>query len=957
MRNKQLLFLTFLLLVSANTFAQIQVEFTPRYNESLNGDFTTIANNMLSRHATNAYNGIEDNHDFQDNVYVDIDNDDSTFNSSSANFTNPIPNNNCVTVEKAYLYWAAADKETDSGEDNQPNWNFDDIKLMLPGETSYTTLTAEDVIFRGRDSHFSNDPYVCFKDITDAVVSLNDVYGTYQVANVETKDGTLIAHGSNYGPGVSGGWQIVFVYKSAELPAKNVTIFDGYTHVTTNVNDFDINFSGFQTIPSGDVSVRVLMGCLEGDRALNGDRLQIINAVGNYVDMTAPLRNSDNFFNSRITVNNNEYLDRNPASSNTFGFDAAVFNLDNTGNSIITNNQTSATIRLTSTDEVYGLYALGLAVEVWQPDLNPLPINLISGVNPAQPDDVIGVNFTVQNTGNDDAINVAFTSILPPQVSLVPPTTLPEGVSYTYDETTNELIFSVEDGYVNVGDQAIDINFDVTINNECYFLEDDCDLSADIQFIATYNGVISTAQESTTTSTSDTSACGGIPLTVNIVQPIVNWETLPNALDQTIECDNTTAINDAQNLSPVPDKCEFTLIKTSGNFVANTNCPSSGTYTNSWNFTDACGVIIADYVQTITIIDTTLPTASNLNDVTLECIEDIPNPDTSIVTDADDNCSTPIIEFVSDQSDGNSCSETIIRTYSVTDSCGNFIEVTQTFSINDNITPTLTSNLTEELTIVCEDIPAIPDLEFEDNCTANVQVDFTETIAELNAIDYDIYRTWVVTDDCDNQDEFTQTIYVRPEGEVFSETITACIEDESINLNEYLSFDNDADSGWEGDIIELTEDGVLDPRNTPIGNYTLQHTRVMENSCEINTNVVLTIHDDCVDYSCVQSETDVDISKMITPNNDGYNDQLEVFYTINENSVDQCDIIIEISIYNRWGTKVYQSDNYQNDWSGNSPNAGMGSSNYLPTGTYFYVVTLKNSSLKPIQGYIYLGSD
>ena len=182
-------------------WAQVQEPFSVRFSESLNGDFTIIANNMLSRTATGNYNGNSDNHNFDDNVYVDIDNDPTTFNSSSANFTNPNLSVNCITVFKAYLYWAAADTELPNGNDNQPNWNFNDIKLMLPGETAYTTLTAEDVIFRGRTTHFSNHPYICVKDITQQVMSLPDKYGRYQVANVEAAEGEL----SHANVGTSGG--------------------------------------------------------------------------------------------------------------------------------------------------------------------------------------------------------------------------------------------------------------------------------------------------------------------------------------------------------------------------------------------------------------------------------------------------------------------------------------------------------------------------------------------------------------------------------------------------------------------------------------------------------------------------------------------------------------------------------------------------------------------------------
>src|SRR5690606_19436222 len=367
-QTKQIL-IAMALLFSAISYSQIKQSFTPRYNQTVKGNVTIIANNMLSRSATGAYTGSWDNHDFTDNVYVDIDNDNSTFNSSSANFANPAPSVECLTIKKVLLYWAAADKDPnsfDSNSENQSNWNYNDIKVMLPGQSSYTTFTANEaageIIYRGRNelNHFSNDPYICVKDITTSVAALSNPYGKYQIANVEAKTGSLTSHADGGNTGTSGGWQMVFVYESPNLPRKNITLFDGYAHVTSSTNNFNINFNGFQTVPVGNVNADIVIGSLEGDRSLSGDRLQIRNAAGNFVNLTAPQRSSSNFFNSRITRGDNDFTDRNPASTNTLGFDASVFNLSNPGNSIITNNQSSAVLRLTSNQETYGLYLLGL---------------------------------------------------------------------------------------------------------------------------------------------------------------------------------------------------------------------------------------------------------------------------------------------------------------------------------------------------------------------------------------------------------------------------------------------------------------------------------------------------------------------------------------------------------------------------------------------------------------------
>ncbi len=458
------------------------------------------------------------------------------------------------------------------------------------------------------------------------------------------------------------------------------------------------------------------MGVLEGDRNLNGDRLQILNVANNFVDITAPLRNANNFFNSRITVGIGNFTNRNPASINTLGFDASVFELDNPGNSIITNNQTSTTLRLTSNMEVYGLYLLGLAVEIYRPSLQPMIISQTSGTNPADPGDILGFNFNIENTGNDNALSVTLTTTIPPQVTLQTITNLPNGITYTYDSVTGLLVFTVDDGLLDIGDPAINIDIELQIKDECYFLEDDCDLNFDLQFTATYIGE-ENPDQIITISTADPNSCLATPYTVQVNQPIVNWLTEAGDLDTVLSCDDTAGLTVAQNLEPEPDKCQFTLLKTAGPFIEG-SCPNTGTITNTWNFTDACGVTISDFVQIITITDDVLPTASDPASINVQCIEDVPAPDVEVVTDEADNCSIPTVAFVSDVSDNQSCPETITRTYSITDDCNNSINVTQLIIVNDDVLPTASDPAT--LNVVCiEDVP-VPDIEIvtdeADNC-------------------------------------------------------------------------------------------------------------------------------------------------------------------------------------------------------------------------------------------------
>ncbi|MGB4603694.1 MAG: gliding motility-associated C-terminal domain-containing protein [Bacteroidales bacterium] len=82
---------------------------------------------------------------------------------------------------------------------------------------------------------------------------------------------------------------------------------------------------------------------------------------------------------------------------------------------------------------------------------------------------------------------------------------------------------------------------------------------------------------------------------------------------------------------------------------------------------------------------------------------------------------------------------------------------------------------------------------------------------------------------------------------------------------------------------------------------------------------------------------DITIPNVITPNGDGINDQFQIgnleYYP---NS--------EIKIYNRWGKKIYESENYQGDWDGDNH----------PEGTYFYILRLNygNGTLREFHGTI-----
>ncbi len=86
----------------------------------------------------------------------------------------------------------------------------------------------------------------------------------------------------------------------------------------------------------------------------------------------------------------------------------------------------------------------------------------------------------------------------------------------------------------------------------------------------------------------------------------------------------------------------------------------------------------------------------------------------------------------------------------------------------------------------------------------------------------------------------------------------------------------------------------------------------------------------------VYDNTVVTVSGAISPNGDGKND---VFYIKDLEKFPGT----KVWIYNRWGSLVYQSDDYQNDWDGISQSQTTMGSNRLPEGTYYYVIELSGN--------------
>ncbi|NNK12066.1 MAG: gliding motility-associated C-terminal domain-containing protein, partial [Flavobacteriaceae bacterium] len=285
-------------------------------------------------------------------------------------------------------------------------------------------------------------------------------------------------------------------------------------------------------------------------------------------------------------------------------------------------------------------------------------------------------------------------------------------------------------------------------------------------------------------------------------------------------------------------------------------------------------------------------------------------------------------------------------TWVASDCAGNTESHTQVITIPAT-GPITSSDYEEEIMITCgEDIPQVPELTFMGGCGDYTVVFNEETQFSEDSDDYMIIRTWEVTDACGNTASFEQLIFVmQPQLETVF--IDICVEDPSIDLINYLPSSFDTNGTFEILTQGMVLNGsILDPIAVPVGEYQIAYSAT-EGTCKYYVDFTITVNADCVPCGI----DDIDPSKTVTPNGDGVNDVFEI------KGVEFCDFNFDLMIFNRWGAKVYETKNYQNNWGGVSPNNSFGNSGMLPAGTYYYIIKVSNRDFRPVNGYIYLGSN
>jgi hypothetical protein len=254
-----------------------------------------------------------------------------------------------------------------------------------------------------------------------------------------------------------------------------------------------------------------------------------------------------------------------------------------------------------------------------------------------------------------------------------------------------------------------------------------------------------------------------VATSINVMQLITVQDVTPPTASAPasiiVECITDVPAPDVLVVTDEADNCGVPTVAWVGDASDGLSCPE--TITRTYSVTDSCGNFI-EVDQLITVQDVTPPTASAPAPIIVECITDVPAPDVLVVTDEADNCGVPTVAWVGDASDGLSCPETITRTYSVTDSCGNFIEVDQLITVQD-VTPPTASAPAPIIVECITDVPA-PDVlvvtDEADNCGVPT-VAWVGDASDGLSCPETITRTYSVTDSCGNFIEVDQLITVQ----------------------------------------------------------------------------------------------------------------------------------------------------------------------------------------------------
>ena len=288
--------------------------------------------------------------------YIDIDNDQSTWNSSSSNFTLPASydDTNGDGILWAGLFWQGAvhnynpygDKQRRASLDGNGGWTYtnidnsteisipksdaDKVWIKLDNNSTYTKVKSKTLYYNQRKGSLGGY-YAAFADVTSWIKSQHLGAGKHTVtlANLTTNEG-LEQDDGNYG-----GWSMIVIYKErgANAKARNISIYNGYTTIPHSSGIRSVKISGFKLPNENSVSASFSAFAGEGeyvygtpsddyDRMIMSRHANLSNA-----DKMPGAADPDNIFDAILANIDRENIGDNKLEGNNNGIDVENYNV------------------------------------------------------------------------------------------------------------------------------------------------------------------------------------------------------------------------------------------------------------------------------------------------------------------------------------------------------------------------------------------------------------------------------------------------------------------------------------------------------------------------------------------------------------------------------------------------------------------------------------------------------
>jgi clumping factor A len=330
-----------------------------------------------------------------------------------------------AALTHAYLYWAA--RKNGAGGDNQ-------VTLDRPGGfTNDITATQVYTLASGTDT-----VYQSVADVSTLVKTQGE--GAYRVTGVDATNFVGLNENVTFAA-----WSLIVFYSLATDPTRNLALFDGLDNISMG-NPSNVTLSGF-LVPTAGFDAKLGVLTYEGDDQNTGDSLLFGKAPLTNADRLSDGVNPiDNFFNDTHSFLGNAVSVSGDLPQLTGGarsmssVDMDVVNVT----SRVTAGQTSADIQATTNQDVYYLGAFVTSISTFKPDFNA-STKTVADLNGGSvvAGDVLEYTLQVVNQGNDTAVGVVLTDVIPSAVTYVTNSTTIDGVAKTDALPDDQVTFTV----------------------------------------------------------------------------------------------------------------------------------------------------------------------------------------------------------------------------------------------------------------------------------------------------------------------------------------------------------------------------------------------------------------------------------------------------------------------------------------------------------------------------------